>query len=309
MPRVLVIGSANVDFTVTVDRLPREGETVSGGRLHVGHGGKGANQAVAARRLGAEVRFVGCVGQDTFGDEIAARLAAEGVAIEGLNRTADAATGTALIVVDALGRNQIAVAPGANRLLSVKMAEKREADFQWAQVLLLQLETALPTVAWALRAARRHTVPTILNPAPAQPLPEEMYSLVDYLTPNASEAALLSGQAVGSPENAREVARRLLARGVGTVVVTLGEAGALACGGDSAVHFPAFPVQAVDTTGAGDAFNAGLAVGLAAGGTLEQAIPLANAAAALACTRTGAQDALPDRAQVEAFLKHLRRTV
>ncbi len=309
MPRVLVIGSANVDFTVTVDRLPREGETVSGGRLHSGHGGKGANQAVAARRLGAEVRFVGCVGQDTFGDEIAARLAAEGVATDGLNRTADAATGTALIIVDALGRNQIAVAPGANRLLSVEMAETREADLQWAQVVLIQLETALPTVAWALWTARRHTVVTILNPAPAQPLPEEMYPLVDYLTPNASEAALLSGQAVTSPETAREAAQRLLARGVGTVVVTLGEAGALVCAGDSAVHFPAFPVQAVDTTGAGDAFNAGLAVGLAAGGTLEQAIPLANAAAALACTRTGARDALPDRAQVEAFLKNLRRTV
>ena len=308
MPRVLVIGSANVDFTVTVDRLPREGETVSGGRLHVGHGGKGANQAVAARRLGAEVRFVGCVGQDTFGDEIADRLAAEGVAIDGLNRTA-AATGTALIVVDALGRNQIAVAPGANRLLGVEMAQTREADLHWAQVLLLQLETALPTVAWALRAARRHTVVTILNPAPAQPLPEEMYPLVDYLTPNAGEAALLSGQPVGSPETAREAARQLLERGVGTVVVTLGEAGALVCAESSAVHFPAFPVQAVDTTGAGDAFNAGLALGLAAGGTLEQAIPLANAAAALACTHTGARDALPDRAQVEAFLKDLRRTV
>ena len=258
MPRVLVIGSANVDFTVTVDRLPREGETVSGGRLHAGHGGKGANQAVAARRLGAEVRFVGCVGQDTFGDEIAARLAAEGVAVDGLNRTAAAATGTALIIVDALGRNQIAVAPGANRLLSVEMAEKREADCQWAQVVLIQLETALATVAWALRTARRHTVVTILNPAPAQPLPEEMYPLVDYLTPNASEAALLSGQPVGSPETAREAARRLLARGVGAVVVTLGEAGVLACAADSAVHFPAFPIQAVDTTGAGDAFNAGL---------------------------------------------------
>jgi ribokinase len=214
-----------------------------------------------------------------------------------------------LIIVDALGRNQIAVAPGANRLLSVEMAEQREADFQWAQVLLIQLETALPTVAWALRAARRHTVVTILNPAPAQLLPEEMYPLVDYLTPNAGEAALLSGQPVGSPETAREAARQLLERGAGTVVVTLGEAGALVCAESSAVHFPAFPVQAVDTTGAGDAFNAGLALGLAAGGTLDQVIPLANAAAALACTHTGAQDALPDRAQVEAFLKNLRRMV
>ncbi len=309
MPRLLVVGSANVDFTVTVERLPREGETVSGGRLHVGHGGKGANQAVAARRLGAEVRFIGCVGADRFGDEIAARLASQGVAIDGLHRMGEAATGTALIVVDAEGRNQIAVAPGANRALTAEMAQEREADFEWAEVLLIQLETPLPTVAWALRAARRHEVLTILNPAPAQPLPEEIYPLVDYLTPNAGEAALLSGQPVGSPESARGAAQRLLGRGVRAVVVTLGEAGALACDESAASHFPAFPVKAVDTTGAGDAFNAGLAVGLAAGGTREQAIPLANAAAALACTRTGAQEALPDRAQVEAFLKELRRRV
>ncbi|MEK6530324.1 MAG: ribokinase [candidate division NC10 bacterium] len=309
MPRILVVGSANVDFTVTVERLPREGETVSGGRLHVGHGGKGANQAVAARRLGAEVRFLGCVGADTFGDEIAARLAAQGIATDGLYRTSDAATGTALIIVDAEGRNQIAVAPGANRVLTPEMAEKREADFEWAEVLLLQLETAIPTVAWALRAARRHKVVTILNPAPARPLLDEMLTLVDYLTPNAGEAALLSGQPVDGPESARAAAVRLLARGVGTVVVTLGSAGALAADGTAAVHYAAFPVKAVDTTGAGDAFNAGLAVGLAAGGTLDQAMPLANAAAALACTKTGAQDAFPDRAQVKAFLRSLQRGV
>ncbi len=309
MPRVLVVGSANVDFTVTVERLPREGETVSGGRLHVGHGGKGANQAVAARRLGAEVRFLACVGADSFGDEIAARLLAQGIATDGLARTSEAATGTALIIVDAEGRNQIAVAPGANRVLTPEMAEQREADFEWAEVLLLQLETALPTVAWALRTARRHRVVTILNPAPARPLPEEIYPLVDYLTPNAGEAALLSGQSVQDPDTARAAAERLLARGVGTVVVTLGSAGALAADGTAAVHYPAFPVKAVDTTGAGDAFNAGLAVGLAAGATLDQTMPLANAAAALACTKTGAQDALPDRAQVEAFLRSLQQGV
>ena len=130
MPRVLVVGSANVDFTVTVERLPREGETVSGGRLHVGHGGKGANQAVAARRLGAEVRFLGCVGADSFGDEIARHLLAQGIATDGLHRTSEVATGTALIIVDAGGRNQIAVAPGANRVLTPEMAEQREADFE-----------------------------------------------------------------------------------------------------------------------------------------------------------------------------------
>ena len=295
-----------MDFTVTVDRLPREGETVSGGRLEVGHGGKGANQAVAGRRLGAEVRFIGCVGADPFGDEIAGDLAAQGVGVDGLHRSAEARTGTALIVVDALGRNQIAVAPGANRGLSPEMIQAREADFEWAQVLLTQLETPLPTVAWVLREARRRRILTILNPAPAEPLPGDLYPLVDYLTPNTVEAALLTGQPVDNPESARRAAERLLARGAGTVVVTLGPQGALVLDGASAAHFPAFPVEVVDTTGAGDAFNAGLAVGLAAGGTLEQAIPLANAAAALACTRTGAQAALPDRSRVEEFLKILR---
>jgi ribokinase len=306
MPRVLVIGSANVDFTVTVARLPREGETVSEGRLHVGWGGKGANQALAARRLGAEVRFVGCVGEDPYGEEIAGSLAAAGIAVEGLHRAREARTGTALIVVDAEGRNQIAVAPGANRALTPAHLEARLGDFEWAQCLLVQLETPLESVLWALGAARRRRVLTILNPAPARALPDDLFPLVDCLTPNAGEAALLTGERVEGPEAAGAAARRLLARGVGRVVVTLGADGALAADGSAALHYPAFAVDAVDTTGAGDAFNAGLAVGLAAGGTLDQAIPLANAAAALACTRTGAQDALPDRRQVEAFLRSLR---
>ncbi len=308
MPRVLVVGSANMDFTVAVPLLPTEGETITGGTLYLSPGGKGANQAVAARRLRAEVRFVGCVGQDPQGDQVAAHLAAEGIPGDGLLRTQEAATGVALIMVDAEGRNQIAVASGANLHLLPESARPHAPLLtSWTQILLCQLEIPVATVEWALAIAREHGILTILNPAPAQPLPDALLSLVDCLTPNVGEAQILSGIPVDGPETATQAARRLLARGVKRVIVTLGHQGALFCDGTSALYFPAFPVKAVDTTGAGDAFNGALAAGLAAGGTWEEALPLANAAAALACTKPGAQTSFPDRAEVEAFLRELKR--
>jgi ribokinase len=303
MPRVLVIGSANVDFTVAVPRLPREGETVSGGGLTIAFGGKGANQAVAARRLGGEVRLVACLGHDSFGDQIAEQLLAEGIPGEGLARV-EVATGTALIMVDGEGRNQIAVAPGANHRL--EPARVRIADIEWARVLLCQLETPLPTVRHALESARRLDRLTILNPAPSRPLPAEIFPLVDLLTPNELEASALTGVPIDSLDDAAAAGRQLLALGARRVIVTLGERGALLCEGDSAVHFPAFPVTVVDSVAAGDAFNGALAVGLAAGGSLEEAIPLANAAGALATTRRGAQPSLPRRGEVEEFLRRLK---
>jgi ribokinase len=300
-----VIGSANVDYTVGLPRLPNPGETVSGGTLLVNLGGKGANQAVAARRLGGDIRMIGCVGDDADGRRIRESLAAAGIDVAGLCTSTEAATGTAIIMVDAQGRNQIAVAPGANHRLTVEMVALHGGSIAWAEVVACQLETSLPVVRWALGEARRRGVTTVLNPAPVQPLDPAMLALVDYLTPNEHEAARLTGLPVDSLESAGAAAAQLLASGAGHVCVTLGEQGVLACDGDSVVHFPAFPVVAVDTTAAGDAFNGALAVGLAAGGTLEQAIPLANAAAALACTKRGAQDSLPQRAEVEAFLRSL----
>ena len=305
MPRVCVIGSANVDYTVALPRLPSPGETVSGGTLLVNLGGKGANQAVAARRLGGEVRMLGCVGDDADGWRIRESLAAAGISVDCLLASREAATGTALIMVDAQGRNQIAVAPGANHRLTVEMAAPYAESIAWADVVVCQLETPLPVVRWALAEARRHGVTTILNPAPVQPLDPEILGLVDFLTPNEHEAASLAGLSVDSLEAARAAAARLRDSGAGTVLVTLGERGVLACGAGGAAHFPAFPVEVVDTTAAGDAFNGALAVGLAAGGTLEQSIPLASAAAALTCTKRGAQDSLPERAEVEAFLRSL----
>ena len=306
MPRICVIGSANVDHTLALPRLPRPGETVSGGTLLTNLGGKGANQAVAARKLGAEVRMLGAVGEDGPGREIRERLDAVGIDVSGVVAVPDAATGTALIFVDAEGRNQIGVAPGANHRLTVEMLRPYEGAIAWADVVVCQLETPLPVVRWALEEAHRHGVRAILNPAPVRELPDDLLGLVAYLTPNEGEAAALAGIPIGDMDSARGAGRRLLERGAATVIVTLGGEGALVCQRDRIVHFPAFPVTVVDTTAAGDAFNGALAVGLAAGGTLEEAVPLAAATAALTCTRRGAQDSLPESADVERFLRALR---
>ena len=306
MPRVLVVGSANMDFTVAVPRLPAEGETITGGRFYTSHGGKGANQAVAARRLGADVRFVGCVGEDAQGDRIADQLRAEGIPTDGLISVEGAATGVALIIVDAEGRNQIAVASGANLQLLPDHARRHLSLMAWAQVLLCQLEIPVSTVESVLAAGRERDILTILNPAPAQPLSDTVIGLVDCLTPNAAEAEVMTGVAVKGPDTAARAAQSLLARGAKRVIVTLGSQGVLFCDGTSALHFPAFPVDAVDTTGAGDAFNGALAAGMAAGGMWEEALPLANAAAALACTKHGAQSSFPLRAEVEAFMRRLK---
>jgi ribokinase len=306
VPRVAIVGSANVDFTVALARLPRPGETVTGGTLLVNHGGKGANQAVAARRLGAEVRMIGCLGADSSGSRIRAALEGEGIGVEGLVSVSDAATGTALICVDAEGRNQIGVAPGANHRLTIEMASAYEDAIAWAEVLLCQLEIPLPVVRWALETALRHGVPAILNPAPVRPLDDDVLALATYLTPNEGEAAALSGAEASDLDSARAAAERLRARGARRVLVTLGAEGVLCVEGPTALHFPAFPITAVDTTAAGDAFNGALAVGLAAGGSLEHAVPLASAAAALTCTRRGAQDSLPHREDVERYLRSLR---
>ena len=297
MARILVVGSANVDFTVAAPRLPGPGETVTNGTLLVNHGGKGANQAVAARRLGADVRLIGCLGRDASGAAIRAALAGEGIGVDGVDETTTAATGTALIVVDPEGENQIAVAPGANRTLTVEYVRGRVADFAWAEVVVCQLEIPLPCVAVALTLAREHGATTVLNPAPVPASPLDVLSLVDYLTPNATEAERLSGVPVREPANAGAAARKLRDAGARTVIVTLGKDGAFAYGVETE-HVLAFPVQAVDTTAAGDAFNAGLAVALAEGRPLREALTFASATAALTCTRRGAQASLPTREEV-----------
>jgi ribokinase len=302
VPRILIVGSANVDFTVALSRLPSPGETVSGGTLLVNHGGKGANQAVAARRLGAEVRLIACVGDDPSGRDVRAALGGDGIGVDGVVTAAAAATGTALIAVDARGRNQIAVAPGANRALGVEHVRARAADFAWAEVVVCQLETPLPTVRAALEAARAGGVTTVLNPAPVPEEPIDFWALCDYLVPNEVEAERLSGVPAPDRAGAAAAARVLHGRGVGTVVVTRGAAGLLAYAGGADVESPAFTVDVVDTTAAGDAFNGALAVALAERRPLPEALRFGAAAAALACTRRGAQPSLPGRAEVERLL-------
>jgi ribokinase len=300
--RVLVVGSANIDFTVALPRLPAPGETVTEGTLLVARGGKGANQAVAARRLGAEVRLIACVGDDATGRDVRAALAAEGIGVDGVLTTTTAATGTALIAVDAEGRNQIAVAPGANRALTPADVDRRQDDFAWAQVMVCSLEVPLASARRALEHARRHGVRTILNPAPLPASGLDVLPLADVVTPNESEASRLTGRPVSDLDGAASAAREIRARGAGIAIVTLGALGALAEGPEGRLHAPAVAITPVDTTGAGDAFNGALAVALAEGQPLPAALAFASAAAGLACTRRGAQPAMPSRAEVEALL-------
>ncbi|MBI2206851.1 MAG: ribokinase [Candidatus Rokubacteria bacterium] len=302
-PRILVVGSANVDFTVAAPRLPSAGETVSEGTLLVNHGGKGANQAVAARRLGADVRLIGCVGDDASGRGVLQALAAEGIGIDGMVVSPTAATGTALIVVDASGRNQIAVAPGANRALPDAHVAARADDFAWADVVICSLEIPVSVAAAALADARRRSKVTILNPAPVPASGVDFWPVVDFATPNEHEAERLSGVAARDDAGVRAAAAALRAGGARSVIVTLGGEGALALTGSGATRVAAFAVDVVDTTAAGDTFNAAFGVALAEGRALEAALRFACAAAALTCTRRGAQASLPARAEVERLLR------
>jgi ribokinase len=307
--RVCVIGSSNLDFTVSVPKLPGAGETVSGGTLVTSPGGKGANQAVAARRLGVDVAFVTLLGVDPMGDRLAAALAEAGLPPEPIERTREAPTGVALIAVDPEGRNQIAVAPGANHRLTPDRARRHADLLASAEVVLLQLETPIDTVRWALSEARRAGKRTVLNPAPARvlPLPADLLPLVDYLTPNEIEAGLLTGREVRTPDDAEAAGRVLVARGVATVVITLGAAGAVAVGAAGTLRVPAFPVAVIDTVGAGDAFSGALAASLAAGAPIEDALLVASATGGLTCTRRGAVDAMPTREEVVALIRQHER--
>ena len=299
-PRITVVGSLNMDLVIRSPHIPQPGETILGSDFQTVPGGKGANQAVAAARLGAEVSMVGRLGNDAFADVLFNNLAASGVETAFITRDDQAATGVALIVVDDQGENSIVVASGANMQLSEAEVNAAENLIAGSDVLVLQLEVPLPAVIRSALIANAHGVPVILNPAPACELPKELFPLVDVLVPNETEAALLSGQVAESAEELKQAAHNLLGRGVGAVVVTLGNKGALLTNqGDAGREFPAFKIDPVDTTAAGDAFVAGLAVHLGAGNPLPDAIRWANAAGALAAMRFGAQTSAPSRDEVE----------
>lgn len=302
MSQVVVIGSANIDFLLEVDRLPKPGETVFGRNLLISFGGKGANQAVAAHRAGAEVTFLGKVGQDRHGELIRTHLEEIGIGGAGLILDQGCPTGMACILVEPGGRNQIVVAPGCNSHLTPQEIGAQDA-LVTGRVLLLQLEIPVATVRYALRRGKAKGMLTILNPAPATSLPPDLFPLVDLLTPNETEAAALTGLQVEETGEAEEAGRRLFAKGCGGVIVTLGARGALWVGEKGVEHFPAFPVSSVDSTAAGDAFNGALATALARGEELRGAVRWANAAGALTTTRRGAQESLPTREEIEKLLQ------
>ena len=300
-PRIVVVGSSNTDLVVRAPALPGPGETVLGSAFLVAPGGKGANQAVAAARLGARVTLVARLGADEFGDRALAAFGREGIDTTFVARDAEAASGVALIVVSESGENAIAVAPGANMRLTAADVDRAAPAIREADMLLLQLETPLPTVRHAATLAMKAGVPVILNPAPAAPLAGELLSRVSVLTPNELEAAALTGASASGVDAARQAALRLHASGVRDVVITLGREGALMEGEAGSGHVPGCAVTAVDTTAAGDAFNGALAVALAEGASLARAVRFANRAAALSVTGPGAQPSLPTRDAVESF--------
>ncbi len=295
---ILVVGSINTDLVVRVPRHPQIGETILGGSFATFPGGKGANQAVAAARLGAEVKMIGRVGKDAFGEALLETVARDGVDTSFLFRDPDAASGVALITVDEAGRNTIVVAAGANARLTADDVVSAEAAFRGASVLVMQLEIPLPVVEKSIWLARKHDLKIILNPAPAQSLPDGLLSSVDYLIPNQNELALLAGN-----ENSLDSSvQALQMRGATCLIVTLGEQGVLVARGSERRHIPAYKVTAVDTVAAGDAFVGAFAVAIAEGYSLLEAAEWGNAAGAVAVTRPGAQPSLPHRDELLAML-------
>lgn len=299
-PKIVVVGSFNTDLTAYTERMPRPGETVIGQKFVTGPGGKGSNQAVAAARLGADVTFIGRIGQDVFAEIGLGLWKQEGINTDYVIRDPKNATGVAPIWVDSSGENMIIVVPGANLAVSLQDIDAAEGLIAQADIVISQLEINLDALTYALQIARKHGVRTILNPAPAASISHDLVALADYLTPNETELEVLAGQ---DGSNIEEAARSLMTTDTQTVVVTLGAQGAQWVNKNDTEVIPTFPVEVVDTTGAGDAFNGGFAVALAEGKRLEEAVRFGNATAALSVTKHGTAPSMPYRDQVEALLK------
>lgn len=306
-PRVTVVGSANTDMIIKLERIPRPGETILGGEFATAPGGKGANQAVAAARAGANVTFLARLGADTLGDEAIRGYARAGVNTDLIVRDKKTPSGVALIFVAKDGENSIAVASGANMHLSSADVRKARHKIAASDVLLTQLETPIATVLAAAAIAHKAGVLIILNPAPAQALPSELLRLVSVITPNETEAELLTGIQVKDEKSAARAAAKLHGFGVPTVLITLGSKGVFLDSGSTQKIIPAYKVRPVDTTAAGDVFNGALAVALAEGRELTEAVRFANAAAAISVTRFGAQPSAPKRREIDKFFQQASR--
>jgi len=300
-PCIAVVGSFNIDLMSRAPKMPAAGETVLGGPLKLSPGGKGSNQAIAAVRLGAKVRVIMRLGTDIFGDQALEYLKKEGIDTNYVVRDSKNHTGTALIVVDEKGENMIVVAPGANGALSPEDVNNGKEAIYNSDVLLVQLEIPIETVQAAVGIARDNSVKTILNPAPGRELDDELLSRVDILTPNEIEASSLTGIKVNDKVSAKKAAYKLIDKGVDTVIFTLGQEGALIVTSNKIQHIPGKRIKVIDTTGAGDAFNGGLAFGVAEGRDIVKAVRFANCVAALSVTKIGTAPAMPTREEVEEF--------
>lgn len=304
---IVVVGSSNTDMIVQTPHIPRPGETILGGTFNTAAGGKGANQAVACARAGGEVTFVARVGHDMFGDQALQGFKQDGINVDFVTKDASAPSGVALIIVDDKGENSIAVASGANGNLSVSDVQAAAKAIESAGIVLMQLETPIETIEAAAALAEKHGVQVILNPAPAQPLSDSLLKQISILTPNETEAEMLTGIGVQDEADAEKAAQALIAKGVTSVIITLGAAGAYVHSEAFKGMVSGFKVDPVDTTAAGDTFNGTLAVALAEGKPLAEAVTFANAAAAISVTTLGAQPSAPNRSAIDGFLNENKR--
>lgn len=304
MNGIVVLGSINADHVLQVPTFPRSGETLKGRNYRVIAGGKGANQAVASTRLGAETHFIGCVGDDPFGLGIRKQYQSDGIDVSGIKVEPDCATGIAMIQVAESGENNICISAEANDHLTAKVVSGFTDIIEQGDYLLVQLETPISGVEKAIDIAYSANKKVVLNPAPASVLPDSLLSKVDILTPNETEAQILTGIEVTDHLSASKAAQYLHQKGVLMVLITLGSKGVWVSQDGIGYLIPAFTVEAVDTTAAGDTFNGALIAGLTKGQSLEEAVVFAHAAAAISVTRFGAQTSIPFIAEVEAFLKN-----
>ncbi|EGT4509969.1 ribokinase [Cronobacter sakazakii] len=301
--QLVVLGSINADHILNLEAFPAPGETVTGSQYQVAFGGKGANQAVAAGRSGADIAFIACVGEDDIGERIRQQLSRDNIDVAPVSAVAGESTGVALIFVNGEGENVIGIHAGANAALTPERVNEQREKIANARALLMQLESPVESVIAAARIAHEHQTTVILNPAPARALSDDLLALVDIITPNETEAEKLTGVKVVDDDSAAQAARVLHQKGIETVIITLGSRGVWLSVNGEGQRVPGFRVKAVDTIAAGDTFNGALMTALLEGTPMLEAIRFAHAAAAIAVTRPGAQPSVPWRDDIDAFLQ------
>lgn len=301
--KLAVLGSINADHILNLSHFPRPGETVIGKQYQIAFGGKGANQAVAAGRAGADIAFIACVGADDIGERIRQQLQQDRIDTAPVETVADEATGVAMIFVNGEGENNIGIYSGANAALTPACVDRHQQVIADAEALLMQLESPLESVLAAAKIARANATQVILNPAPATQLSDELLALIDIITPNETEAEILTGIVVKSDEDAARAAQALHNKGISTVLITLGRRGVWLSEQGQGVRIPGFSVQAIDTIAAGDTFNGAFITARLEGVAMHDAVRFAHAAAAIAVTRPGAQPSVPWRSEIDNFLQ------